>query len=250
MGITSRLILSFTFLLLAASAFAKEAPFHYSNPIEFTADVVPRRIGVGEDSTRSLRFESWVALNERTRIGLTTEGQIFGAVEVEKMNEEGRTVRKNFAYLLSGRRKITEFSIAQDEKLRALDAHGRPLIFDDELWMKSPVRPILARTARNLADELVALLGVYLMSRDFVLENLDLGTTPTLILAGMAAGGLGMIEAWKAIVHFGDQGQFPDGFRVITSDDILSTSPHQKLYDRTCELELMPWPVDQSTWKP
>lgn len=219
---------------------------------------MPQNPRVGDEETRELRFERWVWLSEKARIGLTSDGEVFGFVSHHE---------KNLAYLLSGRRKIQEIFLSSDERLWAIDRQGNVLEFSDQKWLARPLRTVLKNVASGLADELAIFAGLYILGKEQLGNNWDLATLPTLILGGMAATSLAFMQVWKAAVMYGDLNRFPDAFQPTGKHfdlnggevarrfqdfirDLAPLAKNLKLYDRTCELELLPDSVDHTTWKP
>ncbi len=262
----------FIYFTLSLSGFLSRAELQrvLANPIAYTADVVPRNTNVGEDESRKINLTKWISLSDEAVLGLTPEGQVFGVVSLDKVNEETQQrVRKNYAYLLSGERTISEIFLDDKDTFWAIDNQGQILVFDRTEWLKTPLKKTAQKISKGLGDDLVILTIIYLASKYMIFTNWDLGVMPTAILSGLAAVGFGISQFLRGAITYEKINRNTDAF--VSSGRFIDIGPNivdefsqivekirleegqshnRELFDRTCELRLLPLPVDHSTWKP
>lgn len=257
---------------LSLSGFLSQAELHHvlTNPLAVNADIVPRNTNVGEDETRKIQLTKWISLSDEAVLGLTDEGQVFGVVSLDKVNEEaGQKIRKNYAYLLSGERAIAEIFLDKKDTLWAIDQQGHVLVFDRQEWVKTPLTKTFRKTGSGLRDDLLIFATLYLTAKYMLFPNWDLGAMPTAIISGMAAASFGISQFLRAAITYEKINRSTDAFvatgksielgpnmaheflKVVESIPLAKSQRHNRdFYDRTCELRLLPLPVDHSTWKP
>lgn len=266
----------FIYLSLSVSGFLSHAEFERTlvNPISYTVDIVPRNTNVGEDESARLHFEKWISMSDEAVLGLTEAGQVYGVVSLDKLNQEtGQKVRKNYAYLLSGERKISEIFLDTNDTLWAVDQRGEVLVFDRSEWLKTPMKKTARRIGKGLVNDLAYLTTLYLVGKYMLLAEFmpdwDLGVMPTLIIGGMAGTALGISQFLRAANTYEVMNRNTDAF--VSTHLFMNLGPdvanefsdlvqnlqlkegqqkNRELFDRTCELRLLPLPVDHSTWKP
>jgi len=260
------------YLILCMSGFVAHAGLYpvVTEPTQVHADIIPRNPNVGEDESRQLRFHKWISVSDETFLGLTEKGEVYGVVKLDKVTEEGQTVRKTYAYLLSGERAIHEIFLDQNKTLWAVDYTGQILVFDRREWAKTPMMKVMKDLGWSIADD-VSIFGIlFLVTNRMAREVWDLEPMPTAIVAGMSAVGLLISQFLRAANRYGRLNALTDAFvpttfRVNTMGPDLQTrfaetvnSIHLErdqinngeYFDRKCELELLPLPVDHSKWLP
>ncbi len=262
----------FIYFGLSLSGFLSRAEFQHvlTNPISYNVDVVPRNTNVGEDEATKLYLEKWISISDEAVVGLTPEGQVFGVVSLDKVNVETKlSVRKNYAYLLSGQRQILEIFLDDKDTLWAIDSQGEVLVFDRREWLKTPLSKTFRKIGKGLGNDLVVLTTIYLAAKYMIFTDWDLGLMPTAIISGLAAVSFGMSQFLRGAMTYevmnrntdafvssgrsvGVGPKMVDDFALLVEDIRLNDGQmkNRELFDRTCELRLLPLPVDHSTWKP
>lgn len=260
------------YLALSLGSFVAQADFYpvVTEPTQVTADIIPRNPRVGEDESRHLRFYKWISISDETFLGLTKEDEVYGVVKLDKVNEvTGQTVRKTYAYLLSGERRIDEILLDQNKTLWAVNNVGQVLVFDRREWLKTPMMKVLKDFGWSMADD-ISIFGIlFLVSNRIAHAAWDLEPLPTVIIAGMSAVGILISQFLRAANRYGRLNALTDAF--VPVDHNISIGPNLKhrfaeavksipldkehmnngdFFDRKCELELLPLPVDHSQWKP
>lgn len=260
------------YIILSISGFTVSAEFHHvlTTPLALNVDVVPRNTKVGEDESLHLRLYKWISVSEDMSVGLSERGEVFGVVSLLKTNEQtGQKIRKNYAYLLSGTRDIREIFLDENETLWAIDHSGGVLVFDRREWLRTPLMRVLRDAGLSIVDD-ISIFGIlFLTTKQIFFNPWDLGPMPTAIVAGLGAVGFGISQFLRGANRYERWNRTTDAF-VSTGKNIeLGLNVGERfaefvrkihiekehlnnrfLFDRKCELKLLPLPVDHSTWKP
>lgn len=262
----------FLYFILSYCNFAVAVELHHVviNPLSMNVDFVPRNTKVGEDETHKITLQKWISVSDHAVLGLSREGAVFGVVSLDKINEEtGQKVRKNYAYLLSGSRVIEEIFLDDNDTFWAVDRSGQILVFDRLQWSKTPLIQTIRFISGGLMDD-ISIFGIlFLTTKWMFFTPWDLDVIPTSIIAGMGATGFGISQFLRGAITYERINRMTDAFVTTRFTIPLGAQikerfaefvegirlnktqlQNREIFDRTCELELLPLPVDHSQWKP
>lgn len=167
-------VLQVILLFLPLTAFADHEPWPYPRvysfyqtmeiPLRFEeVELLGRHAGVGGYRAEDIRLNRWVSVDNRVR---TVSFPRIGAREVSGdtyigIDQHGRLIQllqladRRVAFVLSGDLKLKTFLLTTEWHLIAIAEDGRVFQFDQNLWSRNPMIPVL----RNALLRWVGLLG-------------------------------------------------------------------------------------------
>lgn len=203
-------LLLFSFLSSPLFAEGGSCSFHRSieNPMQFrNIELINRNPKVGLHREESLSLRTWVALSDRSFVGLDGRGRLLWVANLAE---------RPMAFLLSGTLNLRAFFLSEEGHLLAVDSAGEVYQYGPAKWSKSRIQYVVRRYLASTGLSLCS-LGLTVSLIEFLgwdaARGVSLGEITA--VAGLGGAATTLVNVLAGLIYYGNDNEVPNGLVKI-----------------------------------